>query len=85
MINNTKYNVDLGNSSVKKIMFQFAKEMHFDERAPGNKKDRDRSLLRLLKSHSIMVSASGISTSPKKNLSRIQHFYHLTLMNFVIY
>ena len=34
--------------------------MYFDERAPGNKSGRDRSLIRLLKSLAIM--SSGIST-----------------------
>ena len=34
--------------------------MDFDEKAPGNKKDRDRTLIRLIKSPAIM--ASGIPT-----------------------
>ena len=37
--------------------------MHFDERRPGNKSTRERSLIRLLKSSSIKVFASGISCS----------------------
>ena len=41
-------------------MFEFAKEMSFDEKALGNKSTRDKSLERLLKSPAIM--ASGIST-----------------------
>ena len=37
MITNTKYKVDLANLSVKKIMYETAKERNFDERAPGKK------------------------------------------------
>ena len=41
-------------------MYDFGKEMHFDEKAPGNKSDRDRSFIKLLNSPAIM--ASGILT-----------------------
>ena len=41
-------------------MYDFAKEMKFDEKPPGNKSTRKRSLTRLPKSPAIM--ASGIST-----------------------
>ena len=41
-------------------MYDFAKEMHFDLKGPGNKFIRDRRLIKLLKSPAIM--ASGIST-----------------------
>ena len=47
-------------------MFDFAKEMHFDETALGNKSTRDESLIRLLKSPSIMIFASSVSSSHKK-------------------
>ena len=43
----------------KKIMYDFAKEMHFDLKAQGIKSTRDRTLIKLLKSPAIM--ASGIS------------------------
>ena len=42
-------------------MYDFAKEMHFDLKAQGNKSTRDRTLINLLKSQSLMVSASGVS------------------------
>ena len=35
--------------------------MHFDLKAQGNKSTRDRTLINLLKSPGLMVSASGIS------------------------
>ena len=59
MITNSKFNVDLASLEDKKLMYDFAKEMHFDERRVGNKSTRDRTLINLLKSPAIM--ASGIS------------------------
>ena len=61
MITNSKFNVDLASLSDKKLMYDFAKEMHFDQNAVGNKSTRDRKLIKLLKSPGLMVSASGIS------------------------
>ena len=59
MITNKNYNVDLASLSDKKLMYNFAKEMHFDERRVGNKSIRDRKLIKLLNSPAIM--ASGVS------------------------
>ena len=61
MITNSKFNVDLASLSDKKLMYDFAKEMHFDTKAPGNKSIRDRKLIKLLSSPGLMVSASGVS------------------------
>ena len=61
MITNKNYNVDLASLSDKKLMYDFAKEMHFDTKAQGNKSTRDRTLIKLLKSPGLMVSASGVS------------------------
>ena len=61
MITNSKFNVDLASLSDKKLMYDFAKEMHCDLNTPGNKSTRDRKLIKLLNSPSLMVSASGIS------------------------
>ena len=61
MITNSKYNVDLASLSDKKLMYDFAKEMHFDMKAQGNKSTRDRKLIKLLKSPGLIVSASGVS------------------------
>ena len=61
MITNGKYNVDLASLSDKKLMYDFAKEMHFDLNARGNKSTRDRTLINLLKSPGLIVSASGVS------------------------
>ena len=59
LITNKNYNVDLASLSDKKLMYAFAKEMHFDVKKIGNKSTRDRSLKKLLKSPAIM--ASGVS------------------------
>ena len=60
MITNKNYNVDLANLPDKILMHEFAKEMYFDGEILGNKRTRDKSLVRLLKSFAIM--ASRIST-----------------------
>ena len=61
MITNKNLNVDLASLADKKLMYDFAKEMHFDTKAQGNKSIRDRTLIKLLKSPGLMVSASGVS------------------------
>ena len=59
MITNKNYNVNHASLSDKKLMYDFAKEMHFDEKRVGNKSTRDRTLINLLNSPAIM--ASGIT------------------------
>ena len=61
MITNSKFNVDLASLSDKKLLYDFAKEMHFDPKAFGNKSTRDRKLIKLLNSPGLTVSASGVS------------------------
>ena len=61
MITNSKYNVNLDSLQDKKLMYDFAKEIHFDTKAQGNKSTRDRTLRKLLKSPVLMISASGVS------------------------
>ena len=61
MVTSSIFNVDLASLSDKKLIYDFAKEMHFDLNAPGKKSTRDRKLLKLLKSPGLMVSASGVS------------------------
>ena len=59
MITNKDYNVNHASLADEKLMYDFAKEMHFDTKAQGRKPTRDKTLIRLLKSPEIM--ASGIS------------------------
>ena len=61
MITNSKFNVDLASFADKKLMYDFAKEMHFDPKAFGNKSIRERKLIKLLNSPGLMLSASGLS------------------------
>ena len=61
MLTNKNYNVNHASLSDKKLMYEFAKEMYFDERRVGNKSTRDETLIELLNSPGLMVSASGIS------------------------
>ena len=56
MINNKNFNVDLASLSDKKLMYDFAKEMHFDLKAEVNKSTRDRTLINLPKSPGIIFS-----------------------------
>ena len=65
MITNKNYNVDLASSSDKEKMYDLAKEIIFGTKAQGNKSTGDRTLIKLLKSPGLMVSASGVS---KKNI-----------------
>ena len=61
MITKKDYNVDHASLADKKLMYDFAKEMHFDMKAQGRKPTRDKTLIKLLKSSGLMVSASGVS------------------------
>ena len=61
MITNSNYNVDLASLADKKLMYDFAKEMNFDQKVIGKKSTRDKTLIKLLKSPGLMVSASGVS------------------------
>ena len=61
MITNSEFNVNLASLSDKKLMYDFAKEMHFDPKASGNISTRDRKLIKLFNSPGLMVSASGLS------------------------
>ena len=61
MITNNNYNVDHASLADKKLMYDFAKEMHFDKKAVGKKSTRDKTLIKLLKSPGLMVTATGVS------------------------
>ena len=63
MITNKKYNVYLDSLQDKKLMYDLAKELNFDTKALGNKSARDTTLIKIVKSLGLMVSASGVSTT----------------------
>ena len=75
VITDRNYNVNLASLQDKEILYDFAKEKNFDTKAQGNKSTRDRTLINLLKSPGLMVSASDFQK---------HFFYHLIPMNFVI-
>ena len=56
---NYDFNVDHSNKQDRKLIYEFVKEMNFNTRQKGNKSDRDKSIVRLLRSPAIM--ASGVS------------------------
>ena len=76
MKTNKNYNVDLASLSDKKLMYDFAKEMHFDVKTIGNKSTRDRTLTKLLKSPAIMTSGVSktifLSSDPVKLCHRLK-------------
>ena len=80
LITNKNDNVDHACLLDKKLMYDFAKEMHFDIRAPGNKSTRNRTLKKLPKSSGLMVSASCVSKTifltcgPNKLCDRLKLF-----------
>ena len=57
MIINKNCNVDLAKIKDEKLLFEFAKEMYFDEKASGNKRTRDKALIKLFKSSGIMAGS----------------------------
>ena len=61
MITNKDYNADHASLADKKLMYDFAKEMHFDTKAQGRKPTRDKTLIKFFKSTGLIVSASGVS------------------------
>ena len=63
MITIKNYNVDLPSLSEKKLMYDFLKEMNFDVKRLGKKSTRDSALIKLLKSPSLMISASSFSNT----------------------
>ena len=72
------YNVDLASLSDKKLLYDFAKWMNSDLNAPGMISNRNRTLMKLLKSTILMISDSGISitiflpSDPSKLYNRLK-------------
>ena len=59
MITNKNYDIDLASLQYKKLLYDFAKEKNFDTKAQSNMSTCDRTLIKLLVSPSLMISASG--------------------------
>ena len=65
IITNKNYNVVLAELSDNQIMYDFSKEICFDQKASGKKSPRNRSPIRLPKSLGIKISASGVSSNQR--------------------
>ena len=65
MITKKNYNVGHAKLSDKKIKYEVANEIYFVQKALGNKSTRDKSLITLLQSPAIIVSASGVLSSTR--------------------
>ena len=50
------FNVSHSNPKNQKLIYEFGKEMNFNIRQKGRKSDRDKSMIKLLKSPAIMAS-----------------------------
>ena len=70
---NYDFKVNHANPQNQKLIYEFGKEMNLDIKQKGRKSNRDKSMIKLLKSPAVMDS--GVSK---------QFFYHLILMKFVI-
>ena len=60
---NKNNRVDLTSLPEKKLIYDSAKEMNFDLKAQGRESTRDRTFIKILKSPSLIVSASGVSNA----------------------
>ena len=75
MITDIKINLDLASLSDQKILYDFAKEMHFDAKGPGNKSTRDRTLKQILESPAFTASGFSLiflSENPNKLCDRLK-------------
>ena len=78
----TKYdfNVDHSNQHDRKLIYELAKEMNFNIREKGNKSDRDKSIIRLLRSPKIIASGVSktifLSSDPDELCNRLRLMLH---------
>ena len=64
LITNKNINVNHASLLDKKLLYDFANEMHFDVKCRGNKSTGDRTLIKLLKSPAIMASGNSTMSLP---------------------
>ena len=73
---NYDFNVSHSNPKDQKLIYEFAKEMNFDFKKKERKSDRDRTLIKLLKSPAIMASGVSntifLSSDPDKLCDRLK-------------
>ena len=59
LITNYDFNVSHSNPKDQKLIYELGKEMNFNIKQKGRKSDRDKSLIKLLKSPAIMASGTS--------------------------
>ena len=73
---NYDFSVDHLNQHDRKLSYELAKEMNFNIREKGNKSDRDKSIIRLLRSPKIIASGVSktifLSSDPDKLCNRLR-------------
>ena len=72
---NYDFNVNLSNPNDQKLIYEFGKEMNFKIKQEGQKSDRDRSLIKLLKSPAIMalpISTIFLPSDPDELCNRLK-------------
>ena len=73
---NYDFNVDHSNQQDRKLIYEFAKQMNFNNRQKGKKSDRDKSIVRLLRSPAIMASGVPktifLSSDPNELCDRLK-------------
>ena len=76
VITNHKINVDHSNPQVKKIIYEFAKEMKYDPKSTGRPSTRHDSMVRLLNQPAIMASGFSktiiLSSDPNELCDRLK-------------
>ena len=73
---NYDFNVDHSNQQDRKLIYEFAKEMNFNIRQKGKKSERDKSIVRLLRSPAILPSGVSktmfLSSDPNELCDRLK-------------
>ena len=72
-ITNYDFKIDHSNQQQRKLFSEFGKEIKFDNKQTGRKSDRDKSLIRLLKSIAIMafgISSTCLPSNPNEICNR---------------
>ena len=77
-LTNFDFKIDHSSQQDRKLIYEFGKEMKFDIKQKGRKSDKDKSLIRFLKSPAIRASGDSktifFSSDPKELCDRLKLF-----------
>ena len=77
---NYDFNVSRSNPEDQKLIYEFGKEMKFDIKQKGRKSNRDKSMIKLFKSHAIIASGTSnikfLSSDPNKLCNSLKLLLH---------